>query len=118
MLGFSEIRSRTSFGYASCMAYSIYTALTIKPKLASEKWKRRSGEFCALCSNSAARLRQRYRSLNSKRRMIAFHTMSRMPRHGCTWVVQTRQSEGPIDASSEKDGVTTFEHTTMEKDTW
>ena len=43
--------------------------------------------------------------------------MSRMPRQGCTWVVQTRQSEGPIDASSEKGGATTVEQPTIEKDT-
>ena len=43
--------------------------------------------------------------------------MSRMPRQGCTWVVQTRQSEGPIDASSEKGGATTVEQPTIEKET-
>jgi ATP-dependent Clp protease adaptor protein ClpS len=49
--------------------------------------------------------------------MIAFYTMSRMPRQGCKWVAQSKQLEEPIGRSSETVGATTVERPTIEKET-
>jgi ATP-dependent Clp protease adaptor protein ClpS len=49
--------------------------------------------------------------------MIAFYTMSRMPRQGRKWVAQSKQLEEPIGISSETVGATTVERPTIEKET-
>jgi ATP-dependent Clp protease adaptor protein ClpS len=49
--------------------------------------------------------------------MIAFHTMSRMPRQDSRWVVQGEQFEGQISPLSEKGGAITIEQPTIEKET-
>jgi ATP-dependent Clp protease adaptor protein ClpS len=49
--------------------------------------------------------------------MIAFYTMSRMPRPGCKWVAQSKQLEEPIGMSSETVGATTIERPAIEKET-